>query len=388
MCGRTACTLSPDEISRASKYRDRTGRRRRPQWKDGDPDKYRPSYNKSPQSNSPVLLSRKHFDKEAPVDECVLTAMRWGLVPSWFRENDPNKMQYSTNNCRSESLLQKKSYKDPLLKGQRCVILADGFYEWKREKGKQPFFIYFPQSQVQGTFGATEGQVQGSFGATEGQVQGSFGATEGQVVGLSCEDSNNQASKEEASAQAEEEDSEWTGWRLLTIAGLFDCWTPPGGGEALYTYTVITVNASPNLQSIHDRMPAVLDGEEEVRRWLDYGEVRSLDALKLLQPKDTLTFHPVSSFVNNSRNNSPECLQPLEPGSKKEPCPSASSKMMMNWLQKATPGKRKQPEENAKDEGALVNDGDSTKHGDSTKGAGPLQKWLLNSETNKRSRNT
>lgn len=37
---------------------------------------------------------------------------------------------------------------DPFLKGQRCVILADGFYEWRRmEKEKQPFFIYFPQSQ-------------------------------------------------------------------------------------------------------------------------------------------------------------------------------------------------------------------------------------------------
>lgn len=38
--------------------------------------------------------------------------------------------------------------KDPLLKGQRCVILADGFYEWQKvEKGKQPFFIYFPQTR-------------------------------------------------------------------------------------------------------------------------------------------------------------------------------------------------------------------------------------------------
>lgn len=40
------------------------------------------------------------------------------------------------------------SFQDPLLKGQRCVILADGFYEWRRqEKDKQPFFIYFPQTQ-------------------------------------------------------------------------------------------------------------------------------------------------------------------------------------------------------------------------------------------------
>lgn len=37
------------------------------------------------------------------------------------------------------------------------------------------------------------------------------------------------------------------------MAGLFDCWTPPGGGEPLYSYSVITVNASPNLQNIHDR---------------------------------------------------------------------------------------------------------------------------------------
>lgn len=65
------------------------------------------------------------------------------------------------------------------------------------------------------------------------------------------------------------------------------------------------------------RMPAILDGEEEVRKWLDFGEVKTLDALKLLQSKNTLTFHPVSSLVNNSRNNSPECLQPVDVNIKK-----------------------------------------------------------------------
>lgn len=64
-------------------------------------------------------------------------------------------------------------------------------------------------------------------------------------------------------------------------------------------------------------MPAILDGEEEVMKWLDYGEVKSLDALKLLQSKNILTFHPVSSLVSNSRNNSPECIQPLDLNSKK-----------------------------------------------------------------------
>lgn len=63
MCGRTACTLAPDEVSRACLYRNRAGRRRQPRWRDGDADKYKPSYNKSPQSQSPVLLSQRHFDK-------------------------------------------------------------------------------------------------------------------------------------------------------------------------------------------------------------------------------------------------------------------------------------------------------------------------------------
>ncbi|XP_077581685.1 abasic site processing protein HMCES [Stigmatopora nigra] len=321
MCGRTACTLAPDEVSRACPYRNRDGQRKRPGWRDGDADKYRPSYNKSPQSMSPVLLSHRHFDKNAPVDECVLASMRWGLVPSWFKENDPSKMQYSTNNCRSENILQKKSYKDPLLKGQRCVILADGFYEWKRkDKEKQPFFIYFPQT-------------------------------------------SNTCVKQEPE---EESSDDWTGWKLLTMAGVFDCWTPPSGGEPLYTYTVITVNASPNLQGIHDRMPAVLAGEEQVRRWLDFGEVKSSDALKLLQSEDTLTYHPVSSLVNNSRNNTPECLQPVDLNQKKEPKPTASSKLMMSWLQNGSSKKRKEPDAcNSQEE-----------KDNACKSTGPLEQWL------------
>ncbi|XP_022055909.2 abasic site processing protein HMCES [Acanthochromis polyacanthus] len=349
MCGRTACTLAPDEVSRASSYRNRGGQRRQPRWRDGDADKYRASYNKSPQSMSPVLLSQRHFDKDAPVDECVLASMRWGLIPSWFKENDPSKMQYSTSNCRSENLLQKKSYKDPLIKGQRCVILADGFYEWQRvEKGKQPFFIYFPQ--------------------TEGLSQEKKEDQDDPMTSVRNKGNSEAACPPgEASPGLTEEGEapgEWTGWRLLTMAGLFDCWTPPDGGEPLYSYSVVTVNASQNLQNIHHRMPAILDGEEEVRRWLDFGEVKSLDALKLLQSKDILTFHPVSSLVNNSRNNSPECLQPVDLNSKKEPKPTGSSKMMKSWLSSGVPSKRKESETyRSKEE----QEGKST---------GGLQRWL------------
>ncbi|XP_042358774.1 abasic site processing protein HMCES [Plectropomus leopardus] len=353
MCGRTACTLAPDEVSRACSYRNRGGQRRQPRWRDGDADKYRPSYNKTPQSTSPVLLSQRHFDKDAPVDECVLASMRWGLVPAWFREKDPSKMHYNTSNCRSENILEKKSYKDPLIKGQRCVILADGFYEWKRqEKHKQPFFIYFPQTQ----------------GTSQEKTEDPDDPT---TSARNKDNSETACPPEEASPDLTEGgEGEWTGWKLLTMAGLFDCWTPPGGGEPHYTYSVITVKASPNLESIHDRMPAILDGAEEVRRWLDFGEVKSLDALKLLQSKNTLTFHPVSSLVNNSRNNSPECLQPVDLNSKKEPKPTGSSKMMMSWLTNSAPSKRKKP--NA----CESKEDDESKAKAQRKSPGALQQWL------------
>lgn len=288
MCGRTACTLAADQLRRACAYRDRQGRSREPEWRDGDHDKYKPSFNRSPHSNSPVLVSRKHFDKDAETSEPVLTAMRWGLVPSWFKESDPLKMQYHTSNCRSDGMMQKKSYKEPLMRGRRCVVLADGFFEWQKRDGeKQPYFIHFPQT----------------------------------------------LEKEEVDGE------EWNGRRLLTMAGLFDCWRSPSGGEELYTHTIITVSASKAMDWVHERMPAILDGEEAVHKWLDYGEVPVSEAIKLIHPTECIALYPVSTLVNNSRNDSLECIKPIKLEVKKEAKPSASSKLLKNWLQNPSPKK-------------------------------------------------
>ncbi|XP_050814483.1 abasic site processing protein HMCES isoform X2 [Gopherus flavomarginatus] len=249
MCGRTACALGADRIRRACVYRDNHGRIRQPEWRDAD--KYSPSYNKSPQSNSPVLVSRRHFEKDADSSERVIAAMRWGLVPAWFREDDPSKMQYKTSNCRSDTMMEKLSYK------------ADG----------------------------------------------------------------------------KDDDEEWKGWRLLTMAGIFDCWEPPDGGDALYTYTIITVDASKGLSAIHNRMPAILDGDEAIRKWLDFTEVSTQEALRLIHSTENIAFHPVSTIVNNSRNNTPECLVPTGLGPKTETKVSTSSKMMLDWMKNKSPKK-------------------------------------------------
>ncbi|XP_057887922.1 abasic site processing protein HMCES [Melospiza georgiana] len=287
MCGRTACSLAADNLRRACAYRDRRGRQRQPEWV--RQERYQPSYNKGPQSSGPVLLSRRHLQQDADSSERVLMDMRWGLVPSWFKQDNPSKLQFNTSNCRSDTMLSKSSYKGALLKGKRCVVLADGFYEWQQQSGgKQPYFIYFPQSKD-----ATE---------TDKETEG---------------------------------DEEWKGWRLLTMAGIFDCWEPPGGGEMLYTYTIITVDASKDVSFIHHRMPAILDGDEAIRKWLDFAEVPTQEAVKLIQPTENIVFHPVSTFVNNIRNNTPECIAAIELGAKKEVKATPSNKGMLGWLKKS-----------------------------------------------------
>ncbi|NXH14925.1 HMCES protein, partial [Bucco capensis] len=298
MCGRTACSLGADNLRRACAYRDQRGHRRQPEWIRAE--SYRPSYNKGPQSSGPVLLSRRHLQQDADSSERVLMDMRWGLIPSWFKKDDPSKMQFNTSNCRSDTMLKKSSYKGALLKGKRCVVLADGFYEWQQQSGgKQPYFIYFPQTQ-------------------------------------------------DASVEGKEGDEEWRGWRLLTMAGIFDCWESPAGGEMLYTYTIITVDASKDVSFIHHRqvravkgaarMPAILDGDEAIRKWLDFAEVPTQEAVKLIQPTENIVFHPVSTFVNSIRNNTPECLAPIELGTKKEVKATPSSKVMLGWLKNSQEG--------------------------------------------------
>ncbi|XP_051010827.1 abasic site processing protein HMCES [Acomys russatus] len=311
MCGRTSCHLPRDALTRACAYRDGQGRRRLPQWRDAE--KYCPSYNKSPQSSSPVLLSRLHFEKDADSSERVIVPMRWGLVPSWFKESDPSKLQFNTTNCRSDTIMEKQSFKVPLGKGRRCVVLADGFYEWQRCQGgtnqRQPYFIYFPQVRTEKSGG------------------------------------------DDAADTPESKEKDWDNWRLLTMAGIFDCWEPPGG-ERLYSYSVITVESCRGLSDIHNRMPAILDGEEAVSKWLDFGEVATQEALKLIHPIDNITFHPVSPVVNNSRNNSPECLVPADLVIKKEPKTSGSSQRMMQWLATKSP-KKEVPEPPKKEESGL-----------------------------------
>ncbi|XP_021380240.1 embryonic stem cell-specific 5-hydroxymethylcytosine-binding protein-like isoform X2 [Mizuhopecten yessoensis] len=320
--------------------------------------------------------------------------MMWGLVPSWHK-GDPKKVSYETNNCRAEGMLEKRTYKVPLDKGRRCVVLADGFYEWKRDKDqKQPYFIYFPRSSS----GTKDENVDNGKIKQEVKMEDSDWLAmkeepadkitdivsdsrefedrnkEGDVktvqdlkdVKQECEikkeiktepndllqyvnfESNvkftsdisdfpdhgdgDTKSPNISTKQGNDDTGEnIPSKRLLTMAGVFDVWSPPDGSPPLYTYSVITVAASPAMDWLHHRMPAILTSEAEINEWLDFGDVPLLKAVKNIRPVECIQLHPVSTVVNKSCNNTPDCIEPID---LKKPKKSASSNLMMSWLSK------------------------------------------------------
>ncbi len=74
-----------------------------------------------------------------------LAALRWGLIPSWAKEESIGARMI---NARAETLAEKPSFKR-LLQGRRCLIVADGFYEWKKEQGgKTPMYFTLPDHDL------------------------------------------------------------------------------------------------------------------------------------------------------------------------------------------------------------------------------------------------
>ncbi|MFK7735297.1 MAG: SOS response-associated peptidase [Pirellulaceae bacterium] len=200
-----------------------------------------PRYNIAPTQN--VLAISGEPDTESSTGGLLLDYFRWGLVPSWAKElSIGNRMI----NARSETVHEKRSFKGPLEK-RRCLVLADGYYEWQKlaDGSKQPCWI-----------SAAEGTVMALAGLWESNRQAS------DAVVRSC--------------------------------------------------TILTTAANQQLQEIHDRMPIVMDGPA-VERWMS-AECSAEEAKTLLGQAEDGYFEvtKVSTLVNNPRNETAECLEPID----------------------------------------------------------------------------
>ncbi|MEW6281904.1 MAG: SOS response-associated peptidase, partial [Candidatus Eremiobacterota bacterium] len=118
MCGRFTLTVRPEAMLEAYPVVE-------------VPTDWEPRYNVAPSQNVAVIANREP-------DRVQL--FRWGLVPFWAKDE---KVGYKMINARADSLAQKPAFRKPLEK-RRCLVLSDGFYEWKAVPGskvKQPYYI-------------------------------------------------------------------------------------------------------------------------------------------------------------------------------------------------------------------------------------------------------
>lgn len=239
MCGRYASSVDPEELAELFAVAE------------VDDDLPPASWNVAPTDLVPVVLERLRDDQVVR----RLRPLHWGLVPSWSSDISGGARMI---NARRETLAERPAFRKALA-ARRCLLPADGYYEWydtgaRTAKGKpvkQPYFI---------------ARADGA---------------------------------------------------PLAMAGLYEFWKDPNiEGEAAWylSCTVITTAAEDSLGTIHDRMPMIIDAEDW-DAWLDPTATAPDAATTLLQvtQPQLLLPYPVSTEVNSVRNNGPHLVDPAPP---------------------------------------------------------------------------
>jgi putative SOS response-associated peptidase YedK len=199
------------------------------------PDDVEPRYNVAP--SQPVMtVTQRSAGRE-------LLIARWGLVPHWAKEP---KAGFKMINARAETLAEKSTYRRLLTRG-RCLILADGFYEWRLDPdGKK------------------------------------------RPVRYALEDGS-----------------------PFGFAGLWTIWRDPESNEPLFTCTIVTTSANALVAPVHDRMPVILAREAEQAWLDRELPVEHALALLQPYPAEQMSAADASLLVNSADNDDVRLLDPL-----------------------------------------------------------------------------
>ncbi|CAF3950914.1 unnamed protein product [Rotaria magnacalcarata] len=273
MCGRFACGLAPDVVRRLSTYMNsQTKELTLPPFIDlmSSTKPFQSSWNISPTSTCLCLISAKHLDETEDSATRVLCSMRWSMVPN-YHKGSLHEYKPILNNCRVETIDEKPTFKVPLRNGKRCVILAEGFFEWKKNVVKTPYFIYDSEPLIH----------------------------EKHYPNINTDQIIEKIEKENPGKLP-----------LLAMAGIFDvnryCESDP-----LYSCSVCTVDASEKMLNVHIRMPAILTTQQEIDQWLDFGRYDTEKVLPLLLPHNNIQMYRVMPSVGSTKTNDVNNIRPF-----------------------------------------------------------------------------
>ncbi len=226
MCGRFTLTADPNSLQQLVPQLQLN------QWQG-------PRYNIAPSQPIPSLLNDGSW---------TLTYIQWGLIPHWTKDlTKISTLAASMINARSETLMEKPAFRRPFQQ-QRCLIFADGFYEWQArppQRQKQPYYIHLKSGEP------------------------------------------------------------------FAFAGLWDRWQDPNG-SLLTTGTILTTSANPLLASLHPRMPVILDPHTFATWLdPSLKDPHLLRPYLQPYPASEMESYPVSLQVNRPSNDQSSLITPL-----------------------------------------------------------------------------
>jgi putative SOS response-associated peptidase YedK len=223
MCGRFTLTAKPERLQEVFELQER-------------PANLEPRYNVAPSQPVAVLTHP---------EERRVEMFRWGLIPSWAKDASIGNRLI---NARVETMAEKPAFRAAFAR-RRCLVLADGFYEWQRSDNKSRSQPYY-------------------FRLSEGEP--------------------------------------------FAFAGLYEVWRDPAeANEKVLSCTLITGPANERVARVHDRMPVMLTGEA-LWRWLD-PDASPEALRNVLMPigPERMEDYPVSTLVNKPSNDSAQLLEPV-----------------------------------------------------------------------------
>jgi putative SOS response-associated peptidase YedK len=223
MCGRFSLTVDPDDLREAFPGLQ-------------VPDQVAPRFNIAP--SQPVAVVPNNGQNR-------LDFYIWGLVPSWAKDPQIGSRMI---NARAETLAEKPSFRTAFRR-RRCLIPADGFFEWQQatgEKSRTPMYIRLKSGKP------------------------------------------------------------------FAFAGLWERWQSPDGSE-LFSCTIITTRPNSLMKPIHDRMPVILPEEFYPHWLDPAeADTHQLASLLEPYPPELMTAYPVSKLVNSPANDLPAVIQPAQ----------------------------------------------------------------------------
>ena len=197
-------------------------------------------YNVAPTEDVPAVRHSENGGRE-------LVMLRWGLIPPWAKDA---AIGAKTINARAETVAEKPSFRNAI-KRRRCLIAADGFYEWRTEPSgsKTPFLIRLRDGEP------------------------------------------------------------------FAFAGLWERWDKAPDGRPIESCTIITTAANTRMRPIHTRMPVIMAPESrEAWLDVDGHDAGRVLDLLVPYPADAMEVVRVSRRVNNVANDDPECVEPSDDG--------------------------------------------------------------------------